>query len=89
METGVKIVLTHTDSKIKLQLLQNKKKHTRFIDLIRTKINEMEEHEWSVEFTWIKVHAEHRGNETADQLAKEAAYIKYIKESYTKHRRVK
>jgi len=34
METGEKIVLIHTDSQITLQLLQNKEKHTRFIELI-------------------------------------------------------
>jgi len=84
METGDKIVVIHTDSQITLQLLQNKKKHTRLIELIRTIINEMEEHEWSVEFTCIKAHAGHRGNETADQLAKETANNKNIEESYTK-----
>jgi len=84
IEMGGKIVLIHTDSQITLQLLQNKKKHTRLIELIRTKINEMEQHKWSVEFTWIKAHTGHRGNETADQLAKEAANNKNIEESYTK-----
>ena len=81
---GDKTVLIHTDSQITLQLLQNKKKHTRLIELIRTKINEMEQHKWSVEFTWIKAHAGHPGNETADQLGKEAANNKNIEESYTK-----
>ena len=84
METGDKIVLIHTDSQITLQLLQNKKKHTRLIELIRTKINEMEQHKCSVEFTWIKAHVGHPGNEMADQLAKEAANNKNIEESYTK-----
>ena len=79
METGVKVVLIHTDSQIFLQLLKNKKKHT-----IRTKINEMEQQKWSVEFTWIKAHAGHRGNETVHHLAKEAANNKKIAESYTK-----
>ena len=37
METGDKIFLIHTDSKISLQLLQNKEKHTRLIEEIRTK----------------------------------------------------
>jgi len=45
METGDKIVLIHTDSQITLQLIQNKKKHTRLIERIRPKINEMEQHQ--------------------------------------------
>jgi len=31
----------------------------------------MEEQEWLVEFSWIKAHAGHHGNELADQLAEE------------------
>ena len=44
----------------------------------------MEQHEWRVEFSWIKAHAGQRENEMADQLAKEAANNKNIKECYTK-----
>ena len=33
----------------------------------------MEQREWKVEFSWIKAHAAHRGNELADQLANRAA----------------
>jgi len=38
MELDEKIVLVHTDSKITLQLLQNKKKHTKLVEQIRTKV---------------------------------------------------
>ena len=44
----------------------------------------MEQSEWKVEFSWIKAHAGHRGNELADQLAKEAASSKTIEECYTR-----
>jgi len=37
-----KLVLVHTDGKITLQLLQNEKKHTKLIEQIRTKVQEME-----------------------------------------------
>jgi len=59
MEPEEKIVLVHTDSKITLQLLQYKKKHTKLIEQIRTKVQEMEQREWRVEFRWIKEHAGH------------------------------
>ena len=34
---------------------------------------EMELQNWEIEFSWIKPHNGHHGNELADQLAKEAA----------------
>jgi ribonuclease HI len=48
IETERKIALVHTDSKITLQLLKTKKKHTNLIERIRTKVQEMEHREWRV-----------------------------------------
>jgi hypothetical protein len=48
------------------------------------KVQEMEQQEWRVEFRWIKAHAGRRGNELADQQAKEAAKNKIIEERYKK-----
>ena len=79
-----KTVLLYTDSKIKLQSLQNQKNHTHLIYQIRTKVIEMEMQEWKVEFSWIRAHAGHHGNELADQLAKEAANSKNIDECYNR-----
>jgi len=84
MEPEEKIVLVHMDSKITLQLLQNKKKHTKLIQQIRTKVQEMKQREWRVEFRRIKAHAGHRGKETADQQAKEETRNKNIEECYIK-----
>jgi len=56
-ESGLKSVLVHKDSRITFQLLQNQKKHTRLIEQIRTKVIEMEQHKWRVEFSWTKAHA--------------------------------
>jgi len=84
LESYEKMVLVHTDSKVTDQLLQNKKKHTKLIQQIRTKIQEMEQRKWRVEFRWIKAHAGHRGNEMADQQEKGAARNKNIEECYIK-----
>ena len=84
LKADEKTVLVYTDSQITLQLLQNQKKHTHIIEQIRTKVIEMEEQEQLVEFSWIKAHMEHHGNELADQLAKEAVSSKTIEECYTR-----
>jgi hypothetical protein len=44
----------------------------------------MEQQEWKVSFSWIKAHAGQRGNELADQLAKEAASNKKVNECYNR-----
>jgi len=38
----------------------------------------LERREWTIKFTWIKAHAGNRGNEIADNLAKEATKNKEI-----------
>jgi ribonuclease HI len=84
MKVGEKTVLVYTDSRIMLQQLKNQKKHTHLIDQIRRKVIEMEQQEWKVEFSWIKAHVGHRGNELADQLAKEVASNKNEDECYNR-----
>jgi ribonuclease HI len=39
---------------------------------------------WQIKLRWVKAHAGIRGNELVDTLAKEAATIENIKESYKK-----
>ena len=77
-------VLVHTDRRITLQLLKNRKKHTHIKEQITTKVIEMEQQEWIVEFSWIKAHTGHRGNELTDQPAKEAISSKTIDECYSR-----
>jgi ribonuclease HI len=84
LKAGEKSVLVYTDSRITLQLLQNQKKHAHIIEQIRVKVIEMDQQEWKVDFSWIKAHAGNRGNEVADQLAKEAASNKDVGECYTR-----
>ena len=79
-----KTVLVYTDSRITLQSLQNQKRHTHQIDQIRNKILDMEQHEWKIDFSWIKAHVGQRGNELADRLAKEASRSKNIEECYNR-----
>jgi hypothetical protein len=44
----------------------------------------MEQHEWKVDFSWIKAHAGQRGNEIADRLAKEESRSRNIEECYNR-----
>ena len=73
METNDKTALIFTDSRITLESLKNWKNHTYLIEKIGKKVIEMENQDWKIKLTWIKEHAEHHGNELADQTAKEAS----------------
>jgi ribonuclease HI len=68
-----KRVAIYTDSKITLDLLQNKFKRNRLIELIRDKIIALTHLKWILHFGWVKVHAGIAGKEMVDKLAKEAA----------------
>jgi ribonuclease HI len=76
--------LIYTDSRITLHLPMNHKRHNHLTDLIKRTVLQLESHDWKIDFTWIKAHAGHEGNETADHLAKEAAGNKNILESYNR-----
>jgi len=75
-------VLVLTDSRIALESLENRKKHAYLIEKIRKKVTELERNNWKIEFSWIRAHAGHYGNELADQPAREAASNNDITECY-------
>jgi ribonuclease HI len=65
-----KRVAIYADSKITLDVLQNKFKWNHLIELIRNKIIALVHLNWSIHFGWVKGHAEIEGNELVDRLAK-------------------
>jgi ribonuclease HI len=62
-----------TDSRITIDLLKNVNNHSHLIEVIRKRISNLERTNWTIEFTWVKVHVGIYGNELADRLAKAAA----------------
>jgi hypothetical protein len=68
-----KRVAISTDSKITLDLLQNKFKRNRLVEFIRNKIIALAHLKWTVLFGGLKGHAGVEGNELVYRLAKEAA----------------
>ena len=79
MDTNDKTVQICTDSRIALESLKNRKSHKHLVENIKRKVIELERQNWKIEFSWIKAHAGHQGNELADELAKEAATNSDIK----------
>ena len=69
----MKTVKLLTDSRITLDALKNRKNYAHLIEQIRTKVIDLENQNWNIDFHWVKAHAGNHGNELADQLAKEAA----------------
>jgi ribonuclease HI len=65
-------VAIYTDSKITVDLLQNKFKRNRLIELIRNKIIALTHLKWIINFGWVTGNAGIEGNELVDKFAKEA-----------------
>ena len=83
-------IMIHTDSRITLESLKIMKNRYHLIEEIRKKTIALEKEKWNIEYTWIKAHAGHYGNELADKFAKEAArnsdtYYNKIPKSETEH----
>ena len=83
-EIELKTVAVYTDSQVTLDSLRNSSIHNDLIETIRNKLRTLEEDNWIIEFSWIKAHAGHRGNELADQLAKQAAGDNELEFCYTR-----
>ena len=62
-----------TDSKITLNAIANPRNHRHLVEQIREGVTSLEKDNWSIHCTWVKVHNDNLGRETADQLAKNAA----------------
>jgi len=73
----------YTDSKMTLDLLQNKFKQNRLIESIRKKIIALTHLKWIMHFGCVKGHVALEGNELVDRLAIEAA-VKDWPELYDK-----
>ena len=46
-------MLVLTDSRVALESLKNRKKHTYLIEKIRKKVTELERNNWKIDFSWI------------------------------------
>jgi ribonuclease HI len=73
INNNIPITITiYTDGRITLESLKNTKNRKHLIEEISKKTIALERENWIIEYTWIKAHAGHYGNEPADKLAQEA-----------------
>jgi ribonuclease HI len=72
-EDKEKTAVVNTDSKVTLDTLKNRHKHSLLTDNIRNEIKRLEDLDWTVLVNWVKAHTGIQGNKMADRLAKEAA----------------
>ena len=63
----------YTDSRINIDSLKDASNHNYLIEEVRKQLTILRRSNWTVEFSWIKSHADNPGNELADHLAKDAA----------------
>jgi len=68
----------YTDSRITIDCLKNASNHNYLIEEIRNGLINLRSAKWTIEFSWIKAHADNIGNELADRLAINAASDKDI-----------
>ena len=60
------------DSRITTDPLKDASNHNYLIEEVRKNLNILRRTNWTVEFSWIKSHADNPGKELADRLAKDA-----------------
>jgi ribonuclease HI len=73
LQDNDKRVTIYTDSKITLDLLQNKFKRNGLTESIINNIIELTHLKWIMHFGWVKGHSWIEGNEMVDRLAEAAA----------------
>jgi ribonuclease HI len=72
-ENSPRTIAIFTDSRITIASLKNVNNHSYLVEEIRKRISIIERTNWTIEFSWVKVHVGIYGNELAVQLAKAAA----------------
>ena len=77
-------VIIHTDSRITLDSLKNNKNRNHLMEEIREKTIILEKENWNIEYTWIKGHAGHYGNELANSQRRQLETVTYATINYQK-----
>ena len=56
IKNSPRTIIIHTDSRIIMDSIKNKKKRNHLIEEIRKKTIILEKENWIIEYTWIKAH---------------------------------
>lgn len=79
-----KRALIYTDSRITLDSLKNSRNHNNIIENIRQQMRILNNHNWTIHYSWVKAHVGNFGNELADNLAKAATRNDNLQTCYQK-----